>query len=43
MASMIVKGPPQWEPFNIDSEQTFEQLGPTDAGWRRGRECIALP
>jgi len=40
IAVMIFKVPPQWAVFQVDIEHPFEQLGPTDAAWRRGKGCV---
>ncbi len=29
-------------PFNVDIKHALEQLGPTEAGWRRGRACVTV-
>jgi len=28
--------------FNTDIEHPFQQLSPTEAGWRRGRGCLTV-
>ncbi|OOO01085.1 MAG: hypothetical protein USCGTAYLOR_02706 [Chromatiales bacterium USCg_Taylor] len=40
IAVMIFKVPPQWAVFQVDIEHPFEQLGPTDAAWHRGKGCV---